>query len=226
MFRTIIFKISFVSIFAAFAPLFLIALPSRRLLRRLLVTLALGVLWFARVIAGIKYKVHNNPYKNHAGDGPRPIVACKHMSVLETAFLMAYVPNVFFILKREITWIPIYGWVAARLGFIPVNRASGATNMQKLTHAAAKNVARGMTLAIFPEGTRKVPGAPIKLKRGLMFIAENLKLPIQPVGTDSGLYWPKHGKMHPGTANFWFEPILPYNATLEDIADAISRHSA
>jgi hypothetical protein len=59
-----------------------------------------------------------------------------------------------------------------------------------------------------------------------MFIAESLKLPILPIGTDSGLYWPKRGKMSPGTANVWFEPLLPSTASLEEIADAIGRHSA
>jgi hypothetical protein len=59
-----------------------------------------------------------------------------------------------------------------------------------------------------------------------MFIAESLKLPILPIGTDSGLYWPKRGKMSPGTANVWFEPFLPSTASLEEIAEAIGRHSA
>jgi 1-acyl-sn-glycerol-3-phosphate acyltransferase len=83
-----------------------------------------------------------------------------------------------------------------------------------------------MTLVIFPEGTRTKPGQRPKLKRGLMFIAQSLKLPVQPVGTDAGLYWPKRGRMNPGTACVYFEPLLPATASLDDIHDAINRHSA
>jgi 1-acyl-sn-glycerol-3-phosphate acyltransferase len=83
-----------------------------------------------------------------------------------------------------------------------------------------------MILIIFPEGTRARPGKKVKLKRGLLFIAQNLKLPILPVGTDSGLYWPKKGKMKSGTANIWFEQVLPPTASLDEISDAINQHSA
>ena len=84
----------------------------------------------------------------------------------------------------------------------------------------------GQVLIIFPEGTRAKPGQKVKLKRGLLFLAHELKLPILPVGTDAGLYWPKRGRVHSGTANVWFEPMLPCNASLDEIADAINRHSA
>ncbi|NMA32715.1 MAG: hypothetical protein GX944_02175, partial [Alphaproteobacteria bacterium] len=66
----------------------------------------------------------------------------------------------------------------------------------------------------------------IKIKSGLLFIAEKLKLPIIPVGTDSGLYWPKKGWIKSGTANLWFENLLPSTATKEEIAKAIGKHSA
>ncbi|MCQ2598753.1 MAG: 1-acyl-sn-glycerol-3-phosphate acyltransferase, partial [Alphaproteobacteria bacterium] len=73
---------------------------------------------------------------------------------------------------------------------------------------------------------RTKPGHPVPLKRGLLFLAHQLKLPILPVGTDTGLYWPKHGRMHSGTANIWFEPMLPCNASLDEINNAINKHSA
>ena len=220
MFRTIVFKIALAVWFTLWAPLLLIALPSARLTRRFMVTDAWGVLQVARWVAGIKYKIHDMPAKFHG------IIASKHMSILEVAALSVYVPNVFFILKRELMWIPIYGWAFARIGLQPVNRAAGATNMHKLVTAVDKKIKRGMTLAIFPEGTRAKPGQPIKLKRGLLFIAEQLNLPIIPVGTDSGKFWPKKGRMHPGTANVYFEPALAPSATLDEIAAAIQRRSA
>ena len=98
--------------------------------------------------------------------------------------------------------------------------------MKKLTTAVAKKIMNGQNLIIFPEGTRVKPGQKIALKRGLMFLAQTLKLPIIPVGVDTGLYWPKHGKMTSGTAQMYFEPTLASTATLQEINEAINRHSA
>jgi len=236
MFRTILLYLTVSLWFVAWAPLLLIALPSRWLSRKFLLIIAGGLVWLARKVAGIKYeiryadtedkfaRVKNKTYHERADK--KAIIAAKHMSILETAILAVRVNNVFFILKRELMWIPIYGWSFARIGLQPVNRKAGATNMGKLTDDVAKKIIGGMTLVIFPEGTRAKPGQKIKLRRGLLFIAESLKLPIQPVGTDTGLYWPKRGWVKPGTAHIWFEPQLPYNASLDEIAKAIQRHSA
>lgn len=235
MIRTIIFKIVLGLYFVMWSPILLIGLVSKRLDTFLVRTCANGVLVVARLVAGIKYQVHYPaieengipavPNENNRLDG-KAIIAAKHMSILEIAVLSKVIPNSFFIIKRELLWIPIYGWAFWRMGLQPVNRARGATNMQKLTNAVAKKIMDGRVLIIFPEGTRAKPGQKIPLKRGLLFLAHQLKLPILPVGTDAGLYWPKHGKMHSGTANVWFEPLLPCNASLDEIGAAINRHSA
>lgn len=235
MFRTILFKIILGIYFTLWAPFLLLGLTSSKLSRKLVNIDAAGVLVVARLIAGIKYKVHypsesengipNLPNGNKRLDG-KSIIAAKHMSILEIAVISQVVPNTFFILKRELLWIPIYGWAFWRAGMIGVNRARGKTNMKQLATAVEKRVLNGSTLVIFPEGTRAKPGEHIPLKRGLLLLAHTLKLPILPVGTDAGLYWPKHGRMHPGTANVWFEPLLPCNASLDEISDAINRHSA
>lgn len=235
MIRTIIFKIVLGLYFVLWSPILLVGLVSKRLNTFLVRTCANGVLGLARLVAGIKYQVHYPateengvpaaPNENNRLDG-KAIIAAKHMSILEIAILSNVVPNSFFIIKRELLWIPIYGWAFWRMGLQPVNRARGATNMQKLTNAVAKKIMDGQVLIIFPEGTRAKPGQKIPLKRGLLFLAHQLKLPILPVGTDAGLYWPKHGKMHSGTANVWFEPLLPCNASLDEISAAINRHSA
>lgn len=235
MIRTIFFYTAFFANCIAWMPLLTVGLISRRV-TRILIRMDVGcVLWLARTICGIRYIVHYppteengipfKPNENTRTDG-KAIIAAKHMSLLEIAILYQTVPNAFFIIKREITWIPIYGWAFLRLGFQPVNRTRGKTNMKKLETAVAKKIMDGGVLVIFPEGTRVKPGVRIPLKRGLMFIAHELKLPILPVGTDAGLYWPKRGKMRAGTANVYFEELLPCNASLDDIAAAINRHSA
>jgi len=235
MFRTIIFKITLAIYFVLWSPLLLIGLVSKKLSRKLVFADAAGTLVLARLICGIKYTVHypsaeengipNLPDGNKRLDG-KAIVAAKHMSILEIAAISRVMPNTFFIMKRELLWIPIYGWAFWRCGMLGVNRARGKTNMKQLAADVEKRVLDGYTLVIFPEGTRAKPGERIPLKRGLLMLAYTLKLPILPVGTDAGLYWPKHGKMHPGMANIWFEPLLPCNASLEEISEAINRHSA
>jgi len=235
MFRTILFKIASAIYFVLWAPILLVGLINARLTNFLVINCAQGLALLARIICGIKYSVHFPPTEengvpilpngNSRFDG-KAIVAAKHMSLLEIIVLSRVVPNAFFICKREIMWIPIYGWAFWRMGLQPVNRARGKTNMKKLASDVAKKIMNGRTLVIFPEGTRVKPGNPIPLRRGLLFLAHELKLPILPVGTDSGIYWPKHGKMSAGTANIYFEPMLPCNASLEEISDAINRHSA
>ncbi|MBQ4070184.1 MAG: 1-acyl-sn-glycerol-3-phosphate acyltransferase [Alphaproteobacteria bacterium] len=235
MFRTILFKITLGIYFTLWSPFLLIGLISKKLSRKLVFADAAGVLLLARWITGIKYEVHypiteengipSLPDGNKRIDG-KCIVAAKHMSILEIAIISKVMPNTFFILKRELLWIPIYGWAFWRCGMLGVNRARGKTNMKKLADDVESRVLDGHTLVIFPEGTRAKPGQKIPLKRGLLLLAHTLKLPILPVGTDAGLYWPKRGRMTPGTAHVWFEPLLPCNASLDEISDAINRHSA
>ncbi len=235
MLRTIIFKSVVFIWFLAWMPLLLIGLISSKLERQFILADAWGALFFTKFIAGIKYEIHY-PSTNEDGiplkhninqrlDG-RAIIAAKHMSMLEIIILVTHVPNAFFIMKRELLWIPIYGWAFWRIGLLGVNRARGATNMSVLANKVTKNIMKGMTLIIFPEGTRVAPGQHVPLKRGLLFLATHLKLPISPVGVDTGLYWPKRGKIKPGTTHIYFEQELPASATLEEIREAINRHSA
>lgn len=235
MLRTIAFKLTLALYYIIWAPILLVGLVSKKLTTFLVFTEAAGILVMARMIVGIKYSIEY-PQSDENGipampDGNRrldgkAIVAAKHMSILEIAMLSRAVRNPFFIVKREIIWIPIYGWAFWRMGLQPVNRTRGKTNMSKLGIAVESKIRDGKTLIIFPEGTRAKPGQRIPLKRGLLFLAHHLKLPILPVGTDAGLFWPKHGKMHGGTAHLYFEPMLPSNASLEEISEAINRHSA
>lgn len=234
MLRSFLFKILLGIWFVSWTPFLIVGLISSKLERKILLTDAWGVLYMLRIICGVKYEIHY-PQKNENGipfkhnintrlDG-RTIIASKHMSIFEVAILFTHIQNCTFILKRELLWIPIYGWAFARIGLIGVNRTHGKTNMKALIHRVTKKIMDGMTLIVFPEGTRVKPNQNIPLKRGLMFIAEQLKLPITPVGVDTGLYWPKRGRIKRGTAQIYFEPELPSTATLDEIREAINKHS-
>lgn len=232
MIKTLLFKFALALYFIIWSPILLVGLVSKKLTTFLVTTEAAGVLVLARLLMGIRYKIHYppteengipvKPNENARLDG-KAIIAAKHTSILEVAILSTHVPNSFFIVKRELLWIPIYGWAFWRMGLQPVNRTRGKTNMNKLANAVAKKIMNGRVLIIFPEGTRVKPGTRIPLKRGLLFLATQLKLPIVPAGTDAGDYWPKHGTMHGGTANVWFGAPLPCTASLDEISDAINR---
>ncbi len=235
MFRNIIFKLVISLWFIICSPLLVIGLLSEKSEREIGKFIANGALFIARTIGEIKYQIHyplhdenGIPFQHNRNtrlDG-RAIIASKHMSVMETLILFVNVPQSFFIIKRELLWIPIYGWAFKRIGLIGVNRKPGATNMKELTNRVMDKIMDGKTLIIFPEGTRANPGTHPTLKRGLLFIAESLKLPIMPVGLDTGLYWPRRGRIVPGTAHIYFEQELPSSAKLEEIHDAINKHSA
>jgi len=235
MLRTIIFRTILGIYFVAWSPILCLSLISKKLCRFIVTAETRGVLYIARIIGNIKYQVHyppteengipTKPDTNMRLDG-KAIIAAKHMSILEIAILYMNVPNPFFIIKRELIWIPIYGWAFYRIGLQPVNRKRGHTNMRKLSERVATKIMNGQNLIIFPEGTRVKPGMRPALRRGLLFLAHELKLPILPVGTDAGLYWPKSGRITPGTANVYFENLLPSTASLEEVHAAINRHSA
>ena len=235
MLRTIIFKTILGLYFIAWTPFLFLSLISKKICRMTVLAETHGVLYLANKIGGIKYQIHyppreengipTKPDTNVRLDG-KAIIAAKHMSILEVAILVLNIPNSFFIVKRELIWIPVYGWAFFRIGLLPVNRKRGQTNMRKLSERVANKIMNGQNLVIFPEGTRVKPGARPALRRGLLYLAHELKLPILPVGVDTGLYWPKRGLIKPGTANVYFENLLPSTANLEEIATAINRHSA
>ncbi|MBO7053529.1 MAG: 1-acyl-sn-glycerol-3-phosphate acyltransferase [Alphaproteobacteria bacterium] len=234
MLKTWLFKFILAIWFLLWVPVLFVGLISSKLERFLLRTDAWGVLVLTRIIAGIKYEIHypmtqenGIPFEHNINtrlDG-RTIIASKHMSILEIAILFTHIPNSVFIMKRELLWLPFYGWAFARIGLIGVNRKRGATNMKKLAHTVTKKIMDGMTLIIFPEGTRVAPNTNARVKGGLLFIAQQLKLPITPVGVDTGLYWPKRGKIKSGTAHIYFEPEIPSSSSAEEVQIAINKHS-
>ena len=226
MIKTIIFKILLGVYFVVWAPVIILSLITPSITRKMVIIEVHGILWMLRTIVGIRYEIIDKVPGRNGRIDRQSIIACKHMSIMESAILMTNYDNLFFIIKRELMMIPVYGWAFWRMGFVSVNRSRGATNMKQLAERAVAKIKAGGTLAVYPEGTRAKPGAGVKIKRGLLFIAEAAKLPIQTIGADTGVYWPKRGRMRGGVCRIFLEPVLPYNASLEDIAEAIGRNSA
>lgn len=139
------------------------------------------------------------------------IIAAKHQSAWDTIAPMAYLRAPTVILKKELMNIPLYGQFARKLGMIPVRRDRGAVALREMARAARSRADEGREIFIFPEGTRRPPGAQPNYKPGVVMLYEALDAPCVPLALNSGLYWPRHAwRLRPGTVIMEFlEPIPP-----------------
>ena len=137
------------------------------------------------------------------------IYAPKHQSALETYCLSSYITKAVFILKKELTYVPLFGWAQHLYGMIAVDRAAGGATLKKLLKDAKDRIKKGRPIIIFPEGTRTKPGKTTEYKPGLVFLYQNLNVPVVPVALNTGLFWAKNSFLrYPGKVVIEFlEPI-------------------
>ena len=157
---------------------------------------ASSTLWFLRVVCGTKVEWRG---REKLPAGPC-IVACKHQSLWETFALFMLLPDPTYVLKRELMWLPLFGWLATKARMIPIDRGSHTKALASMTAAARREAARGRQIVIFPEGTRRPPGAKPRYLPGVAFLYAELGLPCIPIALNSGLFWPRRSlRRHPGT---------------------------
>jgi 1-acyl-sn-glycerol-3-phosphate acyltransferase len=155
-----------------------------------------STLWFLRVICGIGVEWRGREKLPQGAC----IVACKHQSVWETFALFMVLPDPTYVLKRELMQLPLFGWLATKARMIPIDRGSHAKALTGMLAAARREAARGRQIVIFPEGTRRPPGAKPHYLPGAAFLYADLGLPCVPIALNSGLFWPRHSWLrHPGT---------------------------
>jgi 1-acyl-sn-glycerol-3-phosphate acyltransferase len=181
-------------------------LGSRRAVRgpmRLWCRLVLGAL---KLLCGVNVEVRG---REHRPAGPA-LIAAKHQSMLDTIGPMLFLDDPCFVLRRELLKIPVWGWYARKAGMIALDREGGAAALRQLVHAAEAALKDGRQIIIFPEGTRKAPGAPPDYKPGVAGLYRDLAVACTPLATNSGVVWPAHGlNKHPGVAVFEFLPPIP-----------------
>lgn len=165
------------------------------------------VLGLTRIVIGIDSEERG---RENIPDGP-VIFAAKHQSAWDTLWLGREHPFCAFVLKRELIWLPIWGWYLLRLGMIPIDRSKGVASLRKITLAAGKLARKGRSILIFPQGTRTPPGADRPYLPGVAAIYKGANVPVVPVALNSGLFWPRK-LMHkqPGVITVeYLEPIEP-----------------
>ena len=164
-------------------------------------------LWLLRVLAGTRIEVRHRERIPPGG----LLIAAKHQSALETLALLTLFDNPAYILKRELMWIPFFGWYLWRAGMVPINRRAGSLALIAMNQRARDEAARGRQVIIFPEGTRRAPGAARAYKFGVAHLYANLDVPCLPVALNAGLFWPRRRFVrHPGTTVIEIlDPIAP-----------------
>ncbi len=139
------------------------------------------------------------------------ILAPKHQSFWDAIAFFPYLDDPLYILKRELTWIPFFGWYVMKMRMIPVDRGSRAKALKQVVAATKEELARNpRQLIIYPEGTRRAPGDEPSYKYGIVELYTRLGLPVVPVAHVAGLYWPRRVFMrYPGTIRARFLPPIP-----------------
>lgn len=204
--RSLIFYVCFIgwTVITAFVGVFLLPLPQS-------CTLRLGRIWSGGILAmlrglvDIRYEVRGT-----IPSGPA-LIASKHQSSWETFMFPVLLGTPAYVLKRELTLIPLLGQCFRKAGHIAVDRSAGAKALRPMINQARAVAAEGRQIVIFPEGTRTAPGETGTYQPGVSALYLQLGLPVVPVAVNSGIYWPRRTiRKRPGTIVIAFlDPIEP-----------------
>jgi 1-acyl-sn-glycerol-3-phosphate acyltransferase len=189
----------------------LIALPAflmpRAVALRVAGWLGKSTIFLMRVVCNIEVEFRG---VERIPQGPL-IVASKHQSMWETIALLSLFEAPFFVVKRQLNFIPLFGLYLIKTGMVAIDRSQGRKALLSVIRRAAEEVKHGRQFVIFPEGTRTAPGAPPQYKGGVGMVYSQCGVPCLPVALNSGLFWPRRTFMrYPGTLVVEFlDPIPP-----------------
>jgi 1-acyl-sn-glycerol-3-phosphate acyltransferase len=171
------------------------------------------VIWLARVLCGLKV--------DQRGEIPtgNVVVASKHQSFFDVILHAYYLPNVNYVMKQELTRVPIIGFYGRRIGTAPVKRGEKSRAVSQMM--AGVNKHDGDTqLVIYPQGTRVPPGKAMPYKVGAAVICQRMERPCVMAATNVGLFWPKHSLLRKrGTAVLEYLGQVPADLELSDFVN-------
>ena len=205
--RSILFLALFYAwgVFWVFLILPLLVCPRRWAVRSFGVW-GFGIMLLLRAICGIRVEVRGREFIPKG----RALIAPKHQSMFDVFAQFVWLPDSCFVTKKELMWIPMFGWYAKKAQMIEVDRAGHATALRKLVADAKARFADERQLVIFPEGHRGEPGVAGEYKPGIAALYREIDVSVCPVATNSGAHWPRKGWLSPGTIVFeYLEPIPP-----------------
>lgn len=167
------------------------------------------VAFIERHILGLKLEIRGE--ENIPKEGAY-ILAAKHQSAYETLKLpySARLGYPAIILKKELTYLPIYGWYFWGMGQIAIDRGSPKQALDSIVRGCRERLSKGRSVIIFPEGTRVPVGVKREYKAGIAKIYRDVNVPILPMALNSGVFWGRNAFFKkPGTVVFEFLPVIP-----------------
>ena len=179
------------------------ALLSVNVARKISVLWAWCVVFFLKLVCGIKYRVEGVKNLPQLKAGERLIIVSKHQSVWETMFFTMYFKCPAFILKRELLWVPFFGLYLLLVKMIVIRRNQGAGAIRSLMRQILNLKDKKRPIIIFPEGSRVPSGKRVSLRPGIVFLVKNIPgAVILPISLNSGEHWPKTSWLKkPGVIN-------------------------
>ncbi|MDP1594817.1 MAG: lysophospholipid acyltransferase family protein [Gallionella sp.] len=184
--RSLIFLLLQLLLTPVFSTLAIFTFPFSPLTRyRLISSYARTMLWLLRVVCGIRHQVSG---MENIPSAPC-VVLCKHQSAWETLALQVIFPPQAWVLKRELLWLPFFGWGLAMTSPIAINRSDGKGAVKQLLRQGKERLAQGFFVVIFPEGTRIPFGERGKYKIGGALLAASAAVPVVPVAHNAGRLW-------------------------------------
>lgn len=175
--------------------------------------------WLLKILCGIRYEVEGweNMPKTAA------IILAKHQSTWETFAFVKLFPQQTYVFKRELLWLPFFGWALAMLHPIAIDRASGRRAVEQLINRGRERLDEGVWVIVFPEGTRMEANTRGKYKLGGAILAAETGYPVVPVAHNAGSFWPrKQIYKVPGTVRVVIGPMIESKGRKADevMADA------
>ena len=204
--RSSLFALALLIVTPPYALVALATFPLPRLLRyRVISGWSRLVVHLARAILGIQWRIEG---REHLPATPSVILA-KHQSAWETmAFQLIFPPQV-HVLKRELLWIPFFGWGLALMSPIAIDRTRGVAALRSIARRGRERLAQGFWVVVFPEGTRVAPGERRDYQLGGAWLAAASGVPVVPVAHNAGLVWPRNAFLkRPGTVTVRIGPSI------------------
>ena len=175
-------------------------------------------LWLLRVICGTDIEVRGLKNIPHGA----VLVAGKHQSVWETFAILPWLDDPCMVLKKELSWIPFFGWFIFKFRMIRLERSAGASALRELMARGREELAAGRQIVIMPEGTRRAPDAPPAYKPGAAALYGALGCSCLPFALNSGLYWPRRKFLrYPGIIILEFLPLIPPGLPRKDFQERL-----
>jgi len=219
--RSLAFWIVFPVSLVLFATLLILTVPFSLKTRWALVQIWVHfILWWLRVTCKLSHEIQGAEHiTQQAG-----IVFSKHQSTWETIALQQIFPLQVWVAKRELMWIPFFGWGLALMKCIHIKRGSGRAAVKQLVTQGKARMDEGIWVVIFPEGTRIPAGEKSRYRIGGAVLAEQTGRAIVPVAHNAGEYWPRRSFIkRPGVIQVRIgAPISPEGKTAQQLLDEAS----